>query len=69
MGSSQYWAGRFYGFCLCLVTGAPEGSSESGFMGKLGIESATPSLQGSGLSMSMIQYYQLFFGCRISSYM
>ena len=32
------------------MTGAPEGSTESGFMEKLGIEPATPGLQGIGLS-------------------
>ena len=57
MGSNQYWAGRVYGLCLYFMTGAPEGSTESGYMGKPGIEPATPGLQGSGLSMSMIYYY------------
>ena len=53
MGSNQYWAGRVYGLCLYFMTGAPEGSTESGFMGEPGIEPATPGLQGSGLSMPM----------------
>ena len=60
-----------YGLCLYFMTGAPEGLIQSGFMEKLGIEPATPGLQGSGLSMSMSYYYSLyclFFGCRISSY-
>ena len=57
MGSNQYWAGRVYGLCLLFMTGAPEGTTDSGFMGKLGIEPAIPGLQGSGLSMSMILYY------------
>ena len=53
MGSNQYWAGRVYGLCLYFMTGALKGSTESGFMGKPGIEPATPNgLQGSGLSMS-----------------
>ena len=54
MGSNQYWAGRLYGLCLHFMTGAPEGSTESGFKGKPGIDPVTPVLQGSGLSMSMI---------------
>ena len=53
MGSNQYWAGRVM-VCVCiLMTGAPEGTTESGFMEKPGIEPATPGLRGSGLSMSM----------------
>ena len=31
------------------MTGTPEGSTESGFMEKLGIEPATPGLQGIAL--------------------
>ena len=31
-----------YVLCLYFMTGAPEGSTESGFMGKPGIEPATP---------------------------
>ena len=31
------------------MTGTPEGSTESGFMQKLGIEPATPGLQGIAL--------------------
>ena len=55
MGSNQYWAGRVYDFCLYFMTGAtPEGTTQSGFMGKQGIESDTPGVQGSWLSMSMI---------------
>ena len=54
MGSNKYWAGRVYGLCLNSMTGAPEGSTESGITGKPGIEPATPGLQGSGLSMSLI---------------
>ena len=32
------------------MTGAPEGSTESGFMEKPGIELVTPGLQGIGVS-------------------
>ena len=44
MGSNQYWAGGVYDLCLYkyFMTGAPEGSTESGLMGKPGIEPATP---------------------------
>ena len=35
---------------MCSLTGTPEGSTESGFMEKLGIEPATPGLQDIGLS-------------------
>ena len=34
MGSNQYWAGRVYDLCVYFMTGAPEGSTESGFMEK-----------------------------------
>ena len=34
------------------MTGTPEGSTESGFMEKPGIEPATPGLQGIGLSLT-----------------
>ena len=30
MGSNQYWAGRVYGLCVNFMTGALEGSTESG---------------------------------------
>ena len=46
MGSNQYWAG----LCVYFMTGTPEGSTESGFMEKPGIEPATPGLQHIGLS-------------------
>ena len=42
MGRNQYWAGRVYYLCVYHMTGAPEGSTESGFMEKPGIEPATP---------------------------
>ena len=38
------------GLCVYFMKGAPEGSTESGFMEKPGIKPATPSLQGIGLS-------------------
>ena len=46
MGSNQYWAGRVYDLCVYYMTGIIEGSTESGFMEKPGIEPATPGLQG-----------------------
>ena len=49
MGRNQYWAGRVYDLCVYYMTGIPEGSTESGFMEKLGIEPATPGLQGIAL--------------------
>ena len=33
-----YWAGRVYDLCVYYMTGTPEGSTESGFMEKPGIE-------------------------------
>ena len=41
MGRNQYWAGRVYDLCVYYMTGTPEGSAESGFMEKPGIEPAT----------------------------
>ena len=35
--------------CVYYMTGTPEGSTESGFMEKPGIEPATPGLQGIAL--------------------
>ena len=49
MGSNQYWAGRVHEMCIYYMTGTPEGSTESGFMEKPGIEPATPGLQGIAL--------------------
>ena len=49
MGRNQYWAGRVYDLCVYYMTGTPEGSTESGFMEKPGIEPATPGLQGIAL--------------------
>ena len=49
MGNNQYWAGRVYDLCVYYMTGTPEGSTESGFMEKPGIEPATPGLQGIAL--------------------
>ena len=50
MGRNQYWAGRVYDLCVYYMTGTPEGSTESGFMEKPGIEPATPGLQGIALT-------------------
>ena len=33
-----YWAGRVYDLCVYHMTGTPEGSAESGFKKKSGIE-------------------------------
>ena len=49
MGINQYWTGRVYDLCVYYMTGTPEGSTESGFMEKPGIEPATPGLQGIAL--------------------
>ena len=49
MGRNQDWAGRVYDLCVYYMTGTPEGSTESGFMEKPGIEPATPGLQGIAL--------------------
>ena len=38
-----------YDLCVYYRTGTPEGSTESGFMEKPGIEPATPGLQGTAL--------------------
>ena len=49
MGRNQYWAWRVYDLCVYYMTGTAEGSTESGFMEKPGIEPATPGLQGIAL--------------------
>ena len=49
MGRNQYWAKRVYDLCVYYMSGTPEGSTESGFMEKPGIEPATPGLQGKAL--------------------
>ena len=41
--------GGFYDLCVYYMTGTPDGSTESGFMEKPGIEPATPGLQGIAL--------------------
>ena len=46
---NQYWAGSVYDLCVYYMTGTPEGSTESSFMEKPGIEPATPGLQGIAL--------------------
>ena len=48
MGSNQYWARMFYDLCVYFMTVIPEGSTESGFMEKPGIEPATRGLQDMG---------------------
>ena len=49
MGRNQYWAWRVYELCVYYMTGTPEGSTESGFIKKPGVEPATPGLQGIAL--------------------
>ena len=56
MCRNQYWAGRVYDLCVYYMTGTPEGSTESGFMEKPGIEPATPGLQG----IALIQLFVAF---------
>ena len=61
MGSNQNWAGRVYDLCVYYMTGTPEGSTESGFMEKPGIEPATPGLQG----IALIHYTTGLFNNRV----
>ena len=49
MCRNQYAAGRVYDLCVYYMTGTPEGSTESCFTEKPGIEPATPGLQGIAL--------------------
>ena len=56
--------GGFYDLCVYYMTGTPEGSTESGFMEKPGIEPVTPGLQGialihytTGASLAMHLYW------------
>ena len=56
MGRNQYWAGRVYDLCVFYMTGTPEGSTESGFMEKPGIEPATPGLQGLNVRQGIFQH-------------
>ena len=58
--SNQYWAERVYDLCVYYMTGTPKGSTESGFMEKLGIEPATPGLQGIALIHYTTGASQLF---------
>ena len=60
MGRNQYWAGRVYDLCVYYMTGTPEGSTESDFMEKPGIEPATPGLQGIALIHYTTGYNQSF---------
>ena len=62
MGSYQYWAGRVYDLCVYFVTGTPEGSTESGFMEKPGIEHATPVLQDIGFPLHKKKMFYGFPG-------
>ena len=50
MGSNQYWARRVYDLYVYFMMGTLEGSTESGFMEKQGIEPRTPGLQDIGSS-------------------
>ena len=43
--------------CVYFMTGTPEGSAESGFMEKPGIEPANPGLQGIGLSPTPLRLH------------
>ena len=65
MGRNQYWAGRVYDLCVYYMTGTPEGSTESGFMKKPGIEPATPGLQG----IALIHYTTGSIGCPCSNWL
>ena len=49
--------------CVYYMTGTPEGSTESGFMEKPGIEPATPGLQGIALiHYTTGVYFKYFIG-------
>ena len=50
ISSKTFCGGRVYDLCVYYIRGTPEGSTESGFMEKPGIKSATPGLQDIGLS-------------------
>ena len=65
MGSNQYWAGRVYDLCIYFMTGTSEGSTESGFMEKPGIEPVSPGLQDIGLSPTP---RWRFSGCQLKGY-
>ena len=60
MGRNQYWAGRVYDLCIYYMTRTPEGSTESGFMEKPGIEPATPGLQGIALIHRGFSFFFFF---------
>ena len=60
MGRNQYWAGRVYELCVYYMTGTPEGSTESGFMEKPGIEPVT----GSRISLCARAHYLRYVECR-----
>ena len=65
MGRNQYWAGRVYDLCVYYMTGTPEGSTESGFIEKTGIQPATPGLQG----IALIHYTTGSIGCPCSNWL
>ena len=52
--------GRVNDLCVYYMTGTPEGSTESGFMEKSGIEPATPCLQDIGLSPTPRLYWHIW---------
>ena len=53
MGRTSTGPGRVYDLCVYYMTGTPEGSTESGFMEKPGIEPATLGLQ----AIALIHYF------------
>ena len=59
MGSNQYWAGRVYDLYVYFMTGTLEGSTESGFMEKLGTQPATPGFVHQGGLMARIPLVRL----------
>ena len=67
MGRNQYWAWGVYDLCVSYMTGTPEGSTESGFMEKPGIEPATPGLQGIALIHYTTGAYSYTKKCTITS--
>ena len=64
MGRNQYWARRVYDLCVYYMMGTPEGSTESDFMEKPGIEPATHGLQG----IALIHYTTGVFKVGYNSY-
>ena len=64
MGSNQCWAGRVYDMCVYFMTWTPEGSTESDFVEKPGIEPAIPGLQDIGLSPTSRRLHKLVVALR-----